>query len=129
MRDQSLRVVSVLRDFKYVLTSEEPVNNCSEAKEAAGVDAVDGVALGVEVGVLFLAGGVGLGEAADVGVVVAGLEVVQAGGVLVVAGEAVGLGDRFGGLGEQADAAGAVGVDLAALPCGRSGSVTGPICQ
>ncbi|MFJ1646653.1 hypothetical protein [Streptomyces sp. NPDC088258] len=44
------------------------------------------------------------------GVAVAGLEVVKAGRVPVVAGEAIEPGDRFGGLSEEADASGAVGV-------------------
>uniref|UniRef100_UPI0035E4531B hypothetical protein n=1 Tax=Streptomyces lonarensis TaxID=700599 RepID=UPI0035E4531B len=56
-----------------------------------------------------------MGEAADAGVVVAGGEVVQPGGVLVFAGEPVGLVDLLGGVGGAGDAAGAVAVRVEAV--------------
>lgn len=62
-----------------------------DGEEPIGINTVGRVAFGVEAEVLLLARGVGLGEAAQVGVVVAGAEVVETGGVLVAGGEAVGL--------------------------------------
>ncbi len=60
------------------------IGSVVKRQESGGVDAVDGVAFGVEVGVLLLAGGVGLGEAADAGLGVEGGEVVDESGPLGV---------------------------------------------
>ncbi|CAM5552919.1 hypothetical protein SFUMM280S_04527 [Streptomyces fumanus] len=86
-----------------------------EEVKSARVHVVYGVAGGVGVEVGLLAGGVGLGEAAELGVVVAGTHLVQAGRVEVGAGVAVGL---VGAAGRACFTVGPVAVGRGALAAG-----------